>query len=144
MASVTFTKFNTVGLYLGQAAFNFPSDTLKVMLTNVQPLATNALKADITEIAAGNGYVAGGNVASLVSWSQSGGVAKLVLNSPSIWTASGGTIASHRWAVLYDDTPTSPLKPLLGYMDYTISSSEGIGETFEVDFDPTGGVFAIA
>ena len=35
-------------------------DQFKVYLTNATPVATNTIKADIAEIAAGNGYAAGG------------------------------------------------------------------------------------
>lgn len=56
----TFNKFNAFVQDLTRKVHNLNSDTLKILLTNVAPVATNAVKADLTEIAAGNGYTAGG------------------------------------------------------------------------------------
>lgn len=137
----TFNKFNSFVEALAEKVHNLGSDTLKVMLTNTAPLATNALKADITEISAGNGYTAGGNTASITSSSQTGGTYKLVLADPATWTASGGTIGPFRYAVLYNDAATN--KELIGWWDYGSSITLQIGETFTVDFDPTNGVLTL-
>ena len=58
-------KFNQTAKDLVDAKHNFSSHTFKVMLTNTAPTAANAIKADITEISAGNGYTAGGNACSV-------------------------------------------------------------------------------
>src|SRR5438034_10709388 len=113
----TFNKFNQFVEDLAKKVHNLDSDTLKVMLTNTAPVATNAVKADITEIAAGNGYSAGGTQATFSSGAQSSGTYKLVLNNVTV-TASGGSIATFRYVVLYNDTPTSPSNPLIGWYDY--------------------------
>ena len=140
----TFNKFNQFVEDLGGAVHNFDTCTFKVMLTNTAPAATNSVKADLTEISAGNGYTAGGNAAALTSWVQTSGTAKLILADPATWTASGGSVGPFRYVVLYNDTPTSPADPLIGYWDY---GSSGItlaaGETFTVDFDATNGVLTI-
>jgi hypothetical protein len=120
------------------------ADTLKVMLTNSAPSATNAIKADITEISAGNGYTAGGNAATESSCSQSSGTLKLVCTSPTTWTASGGTIGPFRYAVIYNDTQATPAKPLIGFWDYGSAVTLNIGETFTVTLDGTNGVLQIA
>jgi len=138
-----FNKFNQFVADLGNKVHNLSSDACKVMLTNTAPAATNAILADITEIAAGNGYAAGGNAAAVTSWSQSGGVAKFVQSSPATWTAAGGSIGPLRYAVLYNSTPTSPLKPLIGYWDYGSSITLAAGETFTVTLDATNGTFTI-
>ena len=129
---------------IGNGTHNFSSHSCKVLLTNTAPIASNAVKADLTEISAGNGYTAGGNAAALTSWSQSSGTAKLILADPATWTASGGTIGALRYAVLYNDTPTSPADPLIGYWDYGSSITLNSGETFTVDLDATNGVFTLA
>ena len=56
------------------------------------------------------------------------------------FTASGGAIADFRYAVLYNDTPTSPADALIGYWDYGSTVSLASGETFTWDADPTNGV----
>ena len=138
-----FQKFNQFALDVLKKVHDLSNDSLKVMLTNVAPVATNAVKADLTEISAGNGYTAGGNAAALTSLSQTGGVAKLVLADPTAWTASGGSIGPFRYAVLYNDTPTSPADPLIGFWDYGSSVTLASGEQFVVDLDNTNGVFAL-
>ena len=137
-----FSKFNAFveGLALGK--FNLSTNTLKVLLTNTAPLATNSVKADLTEISSGNGYTSGGNTASVTSASQAGGVFKLVLGDPATFSASGGSIGPFRWAVLYSDTATN--KDLIGYWDYGSSITLASGESFAVDFDPTTGVLTLA
>src|SRR6185312_13024837 len=102
----TFNKFNAFVNDIASKVHNLGSDTLKVMLTNTAPTATNAVKADITEISAANGYTAGGTAATLSSSSQTSGTYKLVLNNVT-FTASGGSIGTFRYAVLYNSTAAS-------------------------------------
>lgn len=139
-----FNKFNKFVEDLGNAVHNLSTHSIKVYLTNATPAATHTVKADIADISAGNGYTAGGNACSLTSWSQSSGTAKLVLGDPATWTASGGSIGPFRYAVMYNDTPTSPADPLIGYWDYGSAQTLASGETFTVDLDQVNGVFTIA
>src|SRR3977135_674237 len=102
----TFNKFNAFVADVANKVHNLGADTLKVMLTNTAPVATNAVKTDITEIAAGNGYTAGGTQATLVSSSQTGGTYALKLNNVT-YTATSGAIGPFRYCVLYNSTPAS-------------------------------------
>jgi hypothetical protein len=137
-----FTKFNSFVEAVAEKAHNLGSDTLKVLLTNTAPIATNAVKADLTEIDAGNGYTAGGNQASQSASAQTSGTYKLTLADPATWTASGGTIGPFRYAVLYNDTASN--KELIGFWDYGSSITLAAGETFTADMDATNGVLTIA
>lgn len=137
-----FNKFDSFVEALAEKVHNLGSDTLKVMLTNTAPVATNTIKANLTEIAAGNGYTAGGNTASVTSSAQTSGTYKLVLGDPATYTASGGSIGPFRYAVLYNDTATND--ELIGWWDYGSSITLADGESFAVDFDPTTGVLTIA
>lgn len=139
----TFNKFNAFTEDLAEKVHNLGSDTLKVMLTNTAPVATNTVKANLTEISAGNGYTAGGTAASITSSAQTSGTYKLVL-ADVVFTAAGGSIGPFRYAVLYNDTPTSPADPLIGWYDYGSSITLADGETLTVDFDPTNGVLTLA
>lgn len=136
----TFNKFNSFVEALDEKAHNFQSDVIKVMLSNTAPTAANSVKADITEISAGNGYTAGGTAATTTSSSQTGGVYKLVLGDV-VFTASGGSIGPFRYVVLYNDTATND--ELVCWYDYGSSISLASGETFTVDFDATNGVFTV-
>lgn len=137
-----FNKFNAFTENVAEKVHNLGADTLKVMLTNTAPTSANGIKSDITEIAAGNGYTAGGTAATITSSTQTAGVYKLVL-ADVIFTAAGGTIGPFRYAVLYNDTPTSPLKPLIGWHDYGSAVTLNASETFTWDADPTNGVLTI-
>lgn len=134
-----FNKFDQFVEDRAHKVHNLGSDTLKVLLTNSAPAAANEVKGDLTEIGAGNGYTAGGNQATQSSSAQASGTYKLVL-ADVVFTASAGTIGPFRYAVLYNDTPTSPADPLIGWYDYGSSITLQAGETFTVDFDGTNGV----
>jgi len=139
----SFNKFNSFVEYLAEGGFDLQNDTLKVALCNTAPIAGNGLLADLTEISAGNGYTAGGTTASLSASAQTSGTYKLTLADVT-YTAAGGSIGPFRYAVLYDSTKSSPLKPLIGYWDYGSSVTLASGETFTVDFDSSTGVLTIA
>jgi hypothetical protein len=126
----SYNKFNLFVEDALKGVYNFSTDAFKVMLTNTAPVATNHLLGDLTEIAAQNGYVAGG-AAITVGLSNSSGT-ETVTGSNVVFTASGGSFGPFRYAVLYDTTPTSPLKPLVAWWDYGSSISLNNGETFTV------------
>lgn len=139
----TFSKFQAWTEHVCEGVHDHGADTLKVMLTNTAPVATNSVKADLTEISAGNGYTAGGTQATTSSSSQTTGTYKLVL-ADVVFTASGGTIGPFQYAVLYNDTPTSPADPLIGWWDYGSARTLQSGESFTVDFNASTGVFTLA
>lgn len=133
--TATFNKFNILATDLakGVHTWHAAGNTLKVYLTNATPSASaDAVKADLAEITAENGYPSGGtdiqndlttadNVATLTGTSV-------------VFTASGGSFGPWRYAVLYNDTPTSPADPLIGYWDYGSSVTTNSGETVTVSF----------
>ena len=130
----SFVKYQCFVENVAEKVHNLASDTLKVALTNTAPnVATHTVLGDITEISAGNGYTAGGNQTTHSGSSQTAGVYTLASADPSTWVASGGSLGPFRYAVLYNATPTSPLKPLIGYWDYGSSITLATGETFTVD-----------
>ena len=120
---------------------NAGSDTWKVALSNrTHVVASDATLANAVELSAGTGYTAGGNTASVASSTQTGGTYKLVLNSPSTWTATGGSIGPFQYAILYDATTDN----LIGYWDYGSPVTLSVGESFSVVLDGTSGVFTVA
>jgi hypothetical protein len=137
----SYNKFNCTVEDWAEKVHNLQSDTLKIMLTNTAPLATNAVKADITELAAGNGYVAGGTAVTITSSAQAAGLYKLVGNDVLVVTASGGTVGPFRYAVLYNSTPAAG--NLIGWWDYGSALTLNGGETFTVDLDQVGGILTI-
>lgn len=136
----TFQKFNSFPEALAEKTHNLGADTIKVMLSNTAPSASNAVKADITEISAGNGYAAGGTAATISSSAQTSGTYKLVL-ADVVFTAAGGSIGPFRYVVLYNDTAAS--KQLIGWYDYGSAISLVSTETFTVDFSAANGVLTL-
>lgn len=139
----TFNKFNQFVEDLAKKVHSLNADTLKVMLTNSAPVATNAILSDITEIGTGSGYSAGGTTATFTTGAQTSGTYKLVVADVT-FTASGGSIGPFRYLVLYNSTPSSPLKPLIGWYDYGTNLTITNGNSFLVDFDGTNGVLTLA
>jgi len=137
----SFTKFNVFSSDLSKGNHKFGTDTFKVMLTNTLPVVTNTVKANITEIAAANGYTAGGPAITMTV-SSTGAVTKITGADTTI-TATGA-IATFRYAVIYNDTTASPVKPLVCFIDYGTPITMANGDTFVVDFDNTNGFTTVA
>jgi hypothetical protein len=142
----SFNKFNQFVADVASGVHQLQTGTaqvFKVMLTNTAPTAANAVKADITEISAGNGYTAGGVSVGTITGSQTSGTFKFVGGTDPVVTASGA-VGPFRYVVLYNDTATSPAKPLIGWWDYGSAVTLASGETFTVDLDQTNGILTIA
>ena len=134
-----FNKFNSFVEALAEKVHNLGADTLKVMLTNSAPVASNTVKANLTEISAGNGYTAGGHTINISSSSQTSGTYKLVVADVTI--SASGAVGPFRYAVIYNDTATND--ELIGWYDYASSISLANGESFTIDFDPTNGLLQL-
>lgn len=133
MASLN--KFNQFSedLAKGVHQLHAAGHTLKAYLTNATPdAAADLVKADLAEISAGNGYTAGG-VDIENDASETGGTTTVTAVNKTI-TASGGTIGPFRFAVIYNDTPTSPADPLIGWYDYGSAITLQDGEPFTLAF----------
>ena len=137
----SFTKFNLAVDDLCKGALNFSSDTLKVMLTNTAPIATNHAYADISsnEVGSGNGYTTGGATVTGTGTSNASGTESITANATT-WTSVTGNLGPFRYVVYYDYTATT--KTLIGFYDYGSSLTlNGVnGDTFTVT--PAGGVLA--
>lgn len=110
-------------------------DTFKVMLTNSSPNATMTIKSDLTELPAASGYVAGGYDIQN-DFTTTSGTGSMTAIDVTI-TATTGTIGPFRYAVIYDDTVASPVKPLMCWADYGSSISLNPSESVVIDFATT-------
>ena len=113
--------------------------TLQIALSNTLPVATNTVLANITQIGTGTGYTTGGK--DIVNTGTETSGTFTVGGTDQTWTATG-SMGPLRYVVLYNDTPTSPADPLIGWWDYGSSITLASGETFTVDFGTA--VFTIA
>jgi len=134
-----FVRFYSLTEALAEKIHNLGSDTLKIMLTNVAPVLTNTQKSQLTEIAAGNGYTAGGQTVTITSSGQTLGVYKLV-GDDIIFTATGN-MATFQWVVLYNDTASKD--ELICYWDVGTPISLTNTQTFTVDLSPSAGIFTL-
>jgi len=139
-----YNKFNDFSEQLANGVQNFATDTYKIALSNTAPVATNTVLADITEISAGNGYTSGGSTTTITVAEVTG--TTTVSGTEVVFTASGGSIGPFRYVVLYNDTTSSPNKPLVAWWDYGSSITLADGETFTVKFSNTspGAIFTLA
>ena len=135
-----FVKFYAFPENLGKAKIDFSTHVFKVAFTNTAPALTNAILADITQIATTGGYINGGYLLDGVIWSASVGVGKLVITDEVI-TATGGSVGPFRFFVIYDDTDPNDI--LIGYYDYGSSVTLADTESFALDFDGANGVWTL-
>lgn len=130
----SFNKYQAFAQDLGRKVHDLNGDTLRVLLSNTAPNAsTHAVRGDTSELSTGGGYTSGGGTVANTGYSQSGGVGALV-GDDVVFTATAGGIGPFRYAILYNDTPTSPTDPLIGWWDYTSSITLADGESLTVDF----------
>jgi hypothetical protein len=143
----SFVKYNQFVEDLASGVHQLQTGTshvLKVALTNAAPNAsTHAVRADITELSTSGGYTSGGISVGTITGAETTGTFKLTGGTDPVWTGSGGGFTA-RYAVIYNDTPTSPADPLIGYWDYGSSFTLAAGETFTVDLDQSNGILTIA
>ena len=126
-----FQKFNPFLEACFEKKHDFSSDTFKVMLTNVAPVAANGVRADLTEIAAGNGYVAGGNAINISDSSQTNGTYTAALDTDVDFIALGGVIGPFRYVACYNESAIND--ELVSFYDRGASLTLQDGETFRLD-----------
>jgi len=139
----TFVKFEQFAVDLDAAVHTLTTagSLLKVCLTNTAPtVATDAVLTDITQISYTN-----------ITETVPADTTNVGAETPGgTWDVSGtditlnatGAVATFRYVVLYNDTPTSPADPLIGYWDYGSGITMASGESFTVDFGTS--IFTVA
>ena len=141
-----FNKFQDFVEQLGLAKHDLSAHALHVYLSNTVPSASlDAVKADLAEIAAGNGYTADG-IDTLNTWAEATGTGTLT-GTKAVWTCVTAAMAAFQYVVLMNFTQATPLKPLIGWWDYGSALTLQVGETFSVKFnssDTTGTILTIA
>lgn len=122
-------------------AIDWLSDTIKVSLhTSTASFNVDAdeVFADVSdEVAAGNGYTAGGATLSgkTVTYNSSGNKTVMDADDPT-WTASGAGFSANS-AVFYDSTTDN----LIGWLDFGSTITLAASDTLTINIDATNGVF---
>lgn len=141
----TYNKFQDFSEQLVRGVHDWDAHTFKIALTNTAPIATQTTwnLTDHPAPAAANGYTAGG-AATTISISETTGTTT-VQGTQVVFTATAGGIGPFRYAVLYNDTATSPADAAVAYWDYGSSVTLADTETFTVKFNNTtpGTIFTL-
>lgn len=144
-----YNKLNGFSEHLPEGVHALGADQLVAALSNTAPgsestpptgATTTCVLANVTQVAYTN--LSTRNITTSSS-AQTSGTYKLVLTD-LVLTSTGGTTGPFRYVYLYNDTPTSPADPLIGYYDYGSSITLNNGETLTIDFDGTNGVLTLA
>ena len=137
----SFVKFNQFVEDIAKGVHNLSTGAITVALCNAAnaPVASNTVLANLTQISYTN---LSSRLCTTSSCAQTSGTLKLILND-LVLTASG-TVAAFRYVVFYNDTPTSPADPLIGFYDYGSDLTLSNGETFTIDLDNTNGLLTLA
>jgi hypothetical protein len=134
----SFTKLNGFVEHLAEKVHNLGADAITVALSNTAPGSESTpptgstaacVLANVTQISYTN---LSSRVVTISASSQSSGTYSAVATD-LVLTASGA-VGPFRYVYIYNDTPTSPADPLIGYYDYGSSISLATGETFTIDF----------
>ena len=128
-----FVPVNSALLRITQGVHLFASHTFTVALCNAAnaPVAANAVLADLTQISYAN---LSSRALTLTAAETFNTRDWRVRFADLVLSASGGNVAPFRYAVIYNDTPTSPADPLLGWWDYGADVTITDGNSFTLDF----------
>jgi hypothetical protein len=130
----TFNKFHQFVEDLAKGVHNFTSDatcSVTVALTAAAnaPVATNSVLANLTQISYTN---LSSRIITGVTAEQTTGTVSFTAND-LVLTASGA-VATFRYVVLYNDDPTSPADPLIGWYDIGSDVTLTTGANLTLDF----------
>jgi hypothetical protein len=146
MATSSWNKFQDFSEQFVRGVHDFDAHTFKIALTNTAPVATQTTwnTTDHPAPTAANGYTAGGT-ATTISLSETTGTTT-VQGTQVVFTATAGGIGPFRYAVLYNDTATSPADAAIAWFDYGSSITLGDTETLTVKFNNAspGTMFTLA
>ena len=114
-----------------------------IALSNVQPLVTNALLGNITEINYANLAAGDRDVTINAGTGQNPAGNMIVIFDDIVLTAVGGGAAAFQYVVHYNDTQTTPVKPTIQWYDHGSIVNLAENETFTIDYNPTLGFFSL-
>lgn len=134
MATSAWNKFNDFSEQLVRGVHDFDANTFKVVLANSAPSASDTQLSQITtQLSTGGGYTSGGE-ATTITISETSGTTT-VSGTEIVWTGTGAGFGPFRYAVLYNDSTTSPTDALIAWFDYGSSISVAASETFTLKFN---------
>ena len=136
----TYQKFEQFVEDLAHKVHDMSGDAFTVALTTAAnaPVVTNSILGNLTEIAYTN--LSTRVLATPTTSAQTSGTFTQLW--PDLVLTASGAVATFRYVVIYNDTPTSPADPLICFYDYGSDLTLASGETLTIDF--TTSSFTIA
>ncbi len=135
----TFTEPDILSADVTNKVHNFASDTIRIALSNTAPaVGTTFLLSNVTNITAGNGYIAavdGAGKAAPLTVTRSGQTTTIAHTAAVVWTATGA-IGPFRYVIWWNDTPTSPLNPVIGWLDIVTPITMANADTYTLPAVP--------
>lgn len=134
--ALSLNKFQQFVEDLAKGVHNFTSDgtcTITIALSNSAPSAAYQVLASISQISYTN---CSSRVLTGVTAEHTAGVLRLDANN--ITLSASGTVGPFRYIILYNDDPTSPANPLIGWYDYGSNLTLSSGDSLELTISGTG------
>ena len=137
MAQGTLALFNEFAESIGDGRIDLDTSTFKVAFVTLQVGGTPSIAITdavpcwgaggttnlaTSEVAAGGGYTAGGELLASVTWGQTTGLATFNA-ADNVWTSSAGSPATIKTAVIYE---TAGTLPCIGFIDMTADGTTAI------------------
>jgi len=132
----TYNKFQAFVDDVNEGKHVMATNQLTVALTNVAPVATNAVLADLTEISYTN--ISSRNITTTSS-TQTAGTYRLIVQD-LVLTASA-VVPTFRYVAVYNSTAVAG--PLISWFDNGSAVDLVASETFTIDFDQVNGLYSM-
>ena len=129
-----YNKFNQFVEDVAKGVHNFTSDatcsvTVALCAAANAPVAGNSVLADLTQISYTN---LSSRIVTGITCEHTNGTVTIT-GTDLVLTASGGSVGPFRYVAIYNDDPTSPADPLIGWWDYGADLTLLDGETLTID-----------
>jgi hypothetical protein len=139
----TFVENDVFSEDLSNKIHDLNSDTFRWVLSNTAPvLGTTFLLSNITQISTSGGYTqmtdGAGGLSTTLSFSRTGQTTT-VSHTTAVFTATGA-VGPFRYIILVNDTPTSPLNPVIGWLDHGSSITMANTDTYTIT---NGAIFTV-
>jgi NADPH-dependent curcumin reductase CurA len=142
----TWTEPDIFSEDIANKVHDFNSDTCRLIFSNTSPSPTTwFLLSNVTQITTGGGYtqmVDGANAftgaTTTLSYARTSQTTT-VSGTQVVFTATGA-VATFQYVVWINDTPTTPLNPVMGWINHGSAITMANTDTYTV---PAGALFTI-
>jgi hypothetical protein len=142
MAAGAWVVYDEAKKYIGSATLNLTTAKRITLHTSASNAATSTLSiySELTnEVGSGNGYASSGQSLASVAWTQGTSAGQYKFDATdTVWTASGGSIANIKYAVISNVSGGASGKVLcvstLTTSQFTLSS----GNTLTLQYNSSG------